>query len=181
MILLNLWIQFFLIGLVAFGGGTAMIPVLERVIVDDQGWLSLTQFIDIIGLSQMTPGPIAINAATFIGFQSVALETGSTLQAFLGASVASFGVLMAPIGLMSMVILFEHTPAVQKWLTKLLIGLKPALVGLILASALSIGQAVDGTILHFILLIGIMSGLLKTNVHPILFIVGAGIFGVFVL
>lgn len=179
--LLNLWVQFFLIGLVAFGGGTAMIPVLERVIVDDQGWLSIQQFIDVIGLSQMTPGPIAINGATFIGYQSVALETASTVQAFLGASVATLGVLMAPVIMMSIVITFEHKPAVKKWLSKLLIGLKPALVGLILASALSIGQAVDGTIIHFALLMGLIFGLLKTKIHPILFIVSAGIFGVFVL
>lgn len=179
--LLNLWVQFFLIGMVAFGGGTAMIPVLERVIVDDQGWLSIQQFIDVIGLSQMTPGPIAINGATFIGYHSVALETASTLQAFLGAGVATLGVLMAPVIMMSIVITFEHKPAVKKWISKLLIGLKPALVGLILASALSIGQAVDGTILHFALLIGLFLGLLKTKIHPILFIVGAGIFGVFVL
>lgn len=181
MSLLNLWLQFFFIGLVAFGGGTAMIPVLERVIVEDQSWLSLSQFIDVIGLSQMTPGPIAINAATFIGYQSVALESASTIQAFLGASLATLGVLMAPVALMSIVITFEHKPAVKQWISKLIIGLKPALVGLILASALSIGQAVDGTIMHFMLLIVLMIGLLKTKIHPIVFIMVAGIFGVFVL
>lgn len=181
MSLFNLWLQFFLIGLVAFGGGTAMIPILERVIVNDQGWLSLGQFIDVIGLSQMTPGPIAINAATFIGYQSVALETTSSLQAFVGASLATLGVLMAPITLMTLVIAFEHKPAVKQWLSKMLIGLKPALVGLILASALSIGQAVDGTLMHFTLLMLLIIGLLKTRMHPIVFIVAAGIFGVFVL
>jgi|OM-RGC.v1.019380829 Chromate transport protein ChrA len=181
MLLINIWLQFFLIGLVAFGGGTAMIPVLARVIVEDQGWLSIGQFIDVIGLSQMTPGPIAINAATFIGYQSVILETGELWASLIGATVATLGVLIAPILLMSLVIGFEHKKSVQTWLNRLIYGLKPALVGLIIASALSIGQAIEGSILHFLLLFGLVFALLKTRVHPIIYIVIAGAFGVFVL
>ncbi len=177
---INLWLQFFLIGLVAFGGGTAMIPVLERVIVIDQGFLTLQQFVDVIGLSQMTPGPIAINAATFIGFQTIALTEGIWVG-ILGALLASFGVILAPIALMSVVLTFEHKPAVKAWIRRILYGMKPALVGLILASALSIGQSINGTWVHFLLLIGLIVGLLYTKVHPILFIVSAGVFGIIVL
>lgn len=181
MLLINLWMQFLFIGMVAFGGGTAMIPVLQRVIVNDQGWLTLSEFADIIGLSQMTPGPIAINAATFIGFRTVFMETASYLQAFIGGSVATFGLLVAPLTLMTLVLYFEQNKSIQKQLNRLLIGLKPALVGLIVASAVSIGQTVEGTLLHGGVLLFVVAGVMQTKIHPIFYILAAGLIGVFVL
>ena len=79
----ELFAAFAKIGLFSFGGGYAVIPLLEREIVDLHGWLSSAQTIDIIALSQMTPGPIAINLATFVGYQTAGI---------LGAVVATLGI-----------------------------------------------------------------------------------------
>src|SRR5690554_4086258 len=68
-ILINLFLSFFKIGVFAFGGGYAMIPLIEREIVKSNNWIRPSEFIDIIGISQMTPGPIAINSATFVGYK----------------------------------------------------------------------------------------------------------------
>ena len=68
-ILLKLFLTFFKIGALSFGGGYAMLPFMQREIIDTNSWLTISEFIDIIGISQMTPGPIAINSATFVGYK----------------------------------------------------------------------------------------------------------------
>ena len=82
MIYLKLFLSFFQIGLFSFGGGYAALPLIEEQVVVQNGWLSMTGFTDIITISQMTPGPIAINAATFVGMQIAGL---------LGAIIATMG------------------------------------------------------------------------------------------
>ena len=69
MIFLELAFTFFKIGLFSFGGGYAMVPLMEREIAA-RGWLAAREFADIVAISQMTPGPIAVNAATYIGFRT---------------------------------------------------------------------------------------------------------------
>ena len=179
MILLKLLWEFILIGMVAFGGGTAMIPLLQRTIVDDQAWLTLSEFIDIIGISQMTPGPIAVNAATFIGYLTSYQETGTFQFGFLGALFATLGVILVPTLLMTMVLIFERREGIQQGIEKILYGLKPALVGLILASAVTIGLTVDGNIIHLVLFVGTIALLLKTKISPIILLFSGGIIGMF--
>lgn len=177
MILLELLWQFLLIGMVAFGGGTAMIPLLQRTIVQDQAWLSLNEFINIIGLSQMTPGPIAVNAATFIGYLISFQETNLISSAILGATLATTGVIIVPTLLMTFVLWFEKSEVIQKNIRKILFGLKPALVGLILASATTIGLTIEGTVIHLILLVATLALLFKTKISPILMLLAGGLLG----
>jgi len=92
MILLKLYLAFLKIGTFGFGGGYAMLPLIQKEIVDKNAWLSQTDFMDIIGISQMTPGPIAINAATFVGY-----KTGG----FLGSILATLGVVTTSFILIS--------------------------------------------------------------------------------
>ncbi len=177
MILLELLWEFILIGMVAFGGGTAMIPLLQRTIVQDQSWLTLTEFIDIIGISQMTPGPIAVNAATFIGYITTYQESPVVVQAMLGSFLATTGVILVPTLLMSLVLTFERNDAIQKGIQKILFGLKPALVGLILASAVTIGLTIEGSIIHLMMLIVVLIILFKTKISPIILLFSGGILG----
>ena len=72
---LQLFISFFQIGLFSIGGGYAALPLIQEQVVNLHGWMDMTQFIDIITISQMTPGPIAINAATFVGIKTCLLYT----------------------------------------------------------------------------------------------------------
>ena len=80
--LINLFISFFKIGLFSFGGGYAALPLIQEEVVDMNSWLSLNEFNDLITISQMTPGPIAINSATFVGIRIAGLP---------GALAATFG------------------------------------------------------------------------------------------
>jgi chromate transporter len=172
--IINLWWQFFLIGLVAFGGGTAIIPLMQRVFVDDQGWLSLPMFVDIIGLSQITPGPIAINAATFIGYQSIYLEYASIPLAIVGSTVATVGVIMMPSLFMGLVLRYEQRDSIKQRMNKILWWLRPALVGLIGVSAVSIGELSIDNALQVALFVVAFGLLLSKKIHPIgIIVIGA--------
>ena len=70
MLYLELFFQFFLIGALSFGGGYASLPLIQNTVVEKQGWLTYTEFADILTLSEVTPGPIALNAASFAGFRT---------------------------------------------------------------------------------------------------------------
>jgi chromate transporter len=176
--IINLWWQFFLIGLVAFGGGTAIIPLMQRVFVDDQGWVSLPMFVDIIGLSQITPGPIAINAATFIGYQSIYLEYASIPLAIVGSTVATVGVIMMPSLFMGLVLRYEQRESIKQRMNKILWWLRPALVGLIGVSAVSIGELSIDNALQVALFVVAFGLLLSKKIHPIGIIVIGAISGI---
>lgn len=176
--IINLWWQFFLIGLVAFGGGTAIIPLLQRVFVDDQGWLTLPMFVDIIGLSQITPGPIAINAATFIGYQTMFLESSSVLLAILGSSVATVGVIMMPTLFMGLVLRFERRDIVKQRMNRILWWLRPALAGLIGVSAVTIGELSIENGLQVVLFVVAFGLLVSKKIHPIAIILLGAISGI---
>ncbi len=130
--LLELFFIFIKIGSISFGGGYAMIPFLQYEVVS-RGWLTEQEIMDMVGMSQITPGPIATNMATFVGFNEAGI---------LGAVVATIGVTLLP---MIMVIL------VTKYIIKKLpddirittfMGLQPIVIGLIFCSALSLAQTV---------------------------------------
>jgi chromate transporter len=175
--IIRLWWQFFLIGLVAFGGGTAIIPLLQRVFVTEQGWLSLEMFVDIIGLSQVTPGPIAINAATFIGYQTTFMASTSVVLAIVGSTVATLGVITMPSVFMGTLIHFEQRAILQRKLKDILLWLRPALVGLIAVSAVTIGQFSIDSILTGVWFVVILGLLVSKKVHPIALIFLSALFG----
>ena len=77
MIYFQLFLSFFQIGLFSFGGGYAAMPLIQGQVVQGYGWLSMSEFTDLITLSQMTPGPIAVNSATFVGVKSPAFQVHS--------------------------------------------------------------------------------------------------------
>lgn len=85
MIYLQLFLSFFQIGLFSFGGGYAAMPLIQNQVVTGHHWLTMAEFTDLITLSQMTPGPIAVNSATFVGLK---------IAGFLGALVATAGVIL---------------------------------------------------------------------------------------
>jgi chromate transporter len=176
--IIRLWWSFFLIGLVAFGGGTAIIPLLQRIFVDDQGWLSLEVFVDIIGLSQVTPGPIAINAATFIGYHTTFIESSSVVLAVVGSTVATLAVITMPSIFMGTLIHYEQRDLIQEKLKSVLLWLRPVLVGLIAASAFTIGRfSIDGLLPAglFVVAFGL---LLSKKVHPIGVILFGAVLGI---
>ncbi|HAN44447.1 MAG TPA: chromate transporter [Ruminococcaceae bacterium] len=125
----QLFWSFFKIGLFSIGGGYAALPLIQNEVVAHNGWLTLTEMADVVTLSQMTPGPIAINAATFVG-----TRIGGTA----GAIIATLGCI-APSCII--VLLLAHFYFKNKQLSAvqgILNGLRPAVVSLIAVSGLSI-------------------------------------------
>ena len=99
MILLELFITFLIIGLFTFGGGYSMIALIQSAVVEEHGWLTAQEFADILAISQITPGPVGINTATFAGYSAVLAEGYPTAVAVACALIASLAVLILPMTL----------------------------------------------------------------------------------
>ena len=179
--LLRLFWEFFKIGLINFGGGTAMIPLLQRVFVEQQQWLSLSEFVDIIGISQVTPGPIAINSATYIGFQSIYFLTSSIGLAMIGSFISVVGVITMPTIFMGLLISVQNQDRVQVAMNRVLTRLRPVLVGLIAVSAVTIAEYTFTGVIHFVWFVLAMIFLVSKKIHPIIVILLGGIYGVLFL
>ena len=141
MIFLKLFLVFSKIGIVNFGGGYAMLSLIQDEVVRKQGWVSSSEFTDIVAVSQMTPGPLGINIATYVGYTSVINEGYSPLLAILGSLLATLSVLWLPFILMIAIsrYLLRHkdSPVVRSIFS----GLRPAIVGLVAAAALVLMNA----------------------------------------
>ncbi len=129
MILLQLFISFFLIGLLSFGGGYAAMPLIQNQVVEIHGWLSMTEFTDLITIAEMTPGPIAINAATFVGTRIGGLP--GALIATLGCVLPSFFIVLS---LARFYFKYRNLSIVKG----ILEGLRPAIIAMIASAGLSI-------------------------------------------
>lgn len=132
MILVELFVTFVKVGLFAFGGGYAALPLIQQFVVVDKGWLSMIEMTDLVSISQMTPGPIAINSATFVGTKVAGLP---------GAIVATIGNVTPQFILMMVLSYFVFRDKKIAFLDKMLKGLKPGIIGLIAVAALSMVQS----------------------------------------
>ena len=136
MIFLYLFITFFEIGLFGFGGGYGMLSLIQNETVEHWHWLTSSQFTDIVAISQMTPGPIGINSATYCGYTAVINAGYSTPMGILGAATATFALVLPSLILMilisKMFMKFMHHHAVESVFQ----GLRPAVVGLLAAATL---------------------------------------------
>ena len=128
MLYLTLFLEFLKIGLFTFGGGYAMIPLIKEAVLK-HNWLSETQFLNMIGVSEVTPGPIAINMATYVG---------STQAGFLGALLCTVGVVLPAFIIMLLISILLKKYMKNKYVQSALGGIKFVAVALIMASALTI-------------------------------------------
>ena len=136
MIFLYLFITFFEIGLFGFGGGYGMLSLIQHETVEHWHWLSSSEFTDIVAISQMTPGPIGINSATYCGYTAVSNAGYSSSMAVFGSAVATFALVLPSLILMihisRMFMRYMNTHTVQSVFN----GLRPAVVGLLGAATL---------------------------------------------
>ena len=133
---LLLFYTFFKIGLFGFGGGYAMLSMIQGEVVTKYQWLTTSQFTDIVAISQMTPGPIGINSATYVGYSAVVNAGYSPAMGVLGSAMATFAVVLP-----SFILLFTITKILIKYRETDLVDtmfslLRPTVVGLIAAAAL---------------------------------------------
>ncbi len=136
MIFLDLFITFFKIGLFGFGGGYGMLSLIQHETVERAHWLSTAEFTDIVAISQMTPGPIGINSATYCGYSAIHNAGYGQLVAVLGSATATFALVLPSFILMILIsklfIRYMQTHTVKS----VFAGLRPAVVGLLAAATL---------------------------------------------
>lgn len=169
MILIRLFFEFFKVGLFTFGGGYAMIPLIQKDIVEGHHWLTMEQFTDIVAIAEMTPGPIAVNSATFVGYKVAKLW--GALVSTLGVVLPSFLVIWA---IASIFLSFQDNPIVQAAFK----GLRPAVLGMIIVAALSIGNISISGFKSIIIVLGVILGVSVFKLHPIIVFILSGIIGI---
>lgn len=140
-IFLQLFYTFFIIGLFGFGGGYGMLSLIQTETVMHHHWLSSAEFTNIVAISQMTPGPIGINTATYCGYAAVHNMGLSNTMAIFGSITATFALVLPSLILMllisKMFLKYMKTPAVQS----IFMGLRPVMVGLLAAATLLLCNA----------------------------------------
>ena len=136
MIFFWLFLTFFEIGLFGFGGGYGMLSLIQHETVEHWHWLTAAQFTDIVAISQMTPGPIGINSATYCGYTAVKNAGYSMPMAILGSATSTLALVLPSLILMilisKMFMRYMHTRTVES----VFLGLRPAVVGLLAAATL---------------------------------------------
>ncbi|HEY8423280.1 MAG TPA: chromate transporter [Clostridia bacterium] len=181
MIYLELFWAFFQIGLFSIGGGYASLPLIQQIIISKNAWLSASEFADLIVIAESTPGPIALNAATFVG---------TRIAGFGGAVVATLGFLTAPGIIISLLLFLFNKYKNLKLVNNALKGLRPAVVGFVGSAALSIlkltffSQSAATIGIVNIASIAIFAlglfALRKFKTKPILVMLGSGILGLII-
>ena len=178
MLYLQLFYTFFMIGLFGFGGGYAMLSMIQGEVVTRHGWLTSQEFTDIVAISQMTPGPIGINSATYVGFTATGSVWGSII-ATLAVVLPSFILMLA---ISKFFLKYQKHPVVEAVFS----GLRPAVVGLLASAALVLMNAENFSspkedmysfIISCLIFLVAFVGTRKYKINPILMIVACGIAG----
>ena len=179
MIYLQLFWSFFKIGLFSFGGGYAAIPLIEDIIVNTNQWLTIAEFTDLITISQMTPGPISVNSATFVGLN---------IAGFGGAFFATLGNLMPSFIIVTFIAWLYMKYRTIDTLQNVLKVLQPAVIAMIAAAGVSllitafwgldIINLANLSVSAVVLFILSMILLLKYKANPIFVMVTAGVLNV---
>lgn len=172
MIIVSLFITFLKIGLFTYGGGYAMVPLLQYEVVASKNWLAMSELVRLIAVAEMTPGPIAVNLATFTGYKLAGLP---------GALVSTIGVILPSFCLVIVVTKVFRKVRENPRVKGLLIGLRSAILALIISATISIGHM---ALLNFRVLgivIGCFLVLLWLDLHPAIVVVAAGFIGMLLL
>ena len=174
MIYLQLFLSYLKIGFFGFGGGYAMLSLIQNEIVEQRGWLTASQFADIVAVSQITPGPIAINSATYIGYE---------IGGFWGSVVATFAVCLPSLTLMLFLTWFFLRHRENRFIQMVVKSVGPIVVGMIASAALIMISPRTGSSESFIdgwswvLFAACLYGSYR-KVNPILMIVLSAVAGI---
>ena len=135
MILWQLFVSYLKIGFFGFGGGYAMLSLIQHEVVVRHAWMTAGEFADIVAISQITPGPIAINSATYVGY-TVGMQTGHVGLGILGSAIATFAVCLPSLTLMVLVARFFMRLHNNRLVEGAMRGMRPTVIGMIAAAAL---------------------------------------------
>lgn len=188
MIFLKLFWTFLKIGIFTFGGGYSMVALIQNEVVEKQGWMTAQEFTDILAISQMTPGPIGINTATYAGYTAVVNSGLPIWEGILGSLIASFAVIILPIIAMWIVYSYLSRHRDNPVVDTMFRILRLTVVGLIAAAALLLltkeSFGLPGLskqfIVSIILFVAVFYFSYWRRTNPILLILASGLVGLVV-
>lgn len=171
----DLFITFIKIGFLSFGGGYAIIPMIQHEALEG-GWLSEMEFQEVVSIAGMAPGPVATNSATLIGYRISGLE---------GAIASTLGMIVPSFIIILVVSIFFYRVKDSQWIKTLFYGLRPVITGMIAYAAIRFGFIGKDyalftwqTLGTLIIVFAALYGLMKYKLHPLTIIVASGIVGV---
>lgn len=167
-LLIQACISFLKIGAFSFGGGYAVVAFIQREVVDGHGWISPEEFVNIVAIAEMTPGPIAVNSSTFVGYK---------IFGILGGILCSVSTLAIPFILALIVAIYFSKFKDNIYLKNALSGIRPAVIGLIAASCLSVGKISFETWHSVIFFAVALVMVWKCKVNPIITLITCGVLG----
>ncbi|HEY4532907.1 MAG TPA: chromate transporter [Fusobacterium sp.] len=174
MIYVHLFLVFLKIGLFSFGGGYAVLSLIQQEVIEKHQWVTLSEFTEIVAVSQVTPGPIGINSATFIGYK----VTGTVF----GSLCSTTGVVLP-----SILILVSISLCLQRFQDSLIVkriflSLRPVVLGLVLGAGFSLLHPENfGHPMTYVVFVAVVLAGIFTKINPILLILLSGTVGFFVL
>ena len=164
---LQLFTAFFKIGLFTFGGGMAMIPFIQRETVEKHGWIKEEDILEILAISESTPGPIAINTATFIGYQKAGV---------FGSAAATFGVVLPSFIIISIISLFLKQFMELKVVEYAFMGIRAGVIALVIKALIKLYKSCPKNIISYVIIaLAFAAAVLDVNV--IIIIICAGLIG----
>lgn len=169
MIIIELFITFFKIGMIAFGGGYGALSIIQDEIVRVNSWLNISEFLDLVSISQMTPGPIAINSATFIGYRIAGVP---------GSLACTIGVILPSVIWIAVIIKVLTMASKILDTEKIFDALRISIVALIIAATINIGVGAVNSLFHIGLGIIAFSIIQKYKISVIWVILSCGFVGI---
>ena len=169
---LELFLSIFKIGTFTFGGGYAMIPLIEEEVVVNKGWISKEEFWDILVVSQSLPGALAVNTSVFLGYK---------IGGFIGAMVALLDVILPSFLIILIIAVFFMKFRDNYYVNAAFKGITAAVPMLVLIGAISLSKGLEKNIRTLITIIVGIIALAFFNIHPVLVIIISGLYGVIFL
>ena len=169
---LKLFLSIFKIGTFTFGGGYAMIPLIEEEVVVNKGWISKEEFWDILVVSQSLPGALAVNTSVFLGYK---------IGGFIGAMVALLAVILPSFLIILIIAVFFMKFRDNYYVNAAFKGITAAVPMLVLIGAISLSKGLEKNIRTLITIIVGIIALAFFNIHPVLVIIISGLYGVIFL
>jgi len=170
--LLTMFISFFKIGAFTFGGGYAMIPIIEAEVVNKKGWLEKEEFLDILAISQSFPGALAVNSSIFIGYKIGGIAGG--ILALLGVVLPSFFIILLVAMFFQQ---FRNNPIIEL----IFKGISAAVPMLVLVAVISLSKSVNKNLINLSIVLFTVIAISFLNIHPILVIILSALYGLIFL
>lgn len=166
--LIELFISIFKIGAFTFGGGYAMIPLIEEEVVNNKGWLSKEEFVDILIVAQSLPGALAVNTSIFLGYK---------ISGILGAITALMAVILPSFFIILIIDIFFMQFRNNYYINAAFQGITAAVPMLVLVGAISLSKGLSKNLRTILTIIIALIALMFFNIHPVLVVVISGVYG----